>query len=123
MPLFVRAGSIVPMGPVMEYATERLADTIELRVYPGADGQFTLYEDGNDGYQYERGQFAVIAFEWADATRELMIREVKGSFPGMLKHRVFRVVLVKEGHGVGVGMGAMFDKVVEYSGREVRVGL
>ncbi len=85
LPLFVRAGSIVPMGPVMEYATERPADTIELRIYPGADGQFTLYEDGNDGYQYERGQFATIKLEWVDARRELVMRGVKGSFPGMLK--------------------------------------
>jgi alpha-D-xyloside xylohydrolase len=111
------------MGPVMEYATERPADTIELRIYPGADGQFTLYEDGNDGYQYERGQFAVISFEWVDARRELVVHEVKGSFPGMLKHRVFRVVLVKEGHGVEVDAEPAADRVVEYSGREVRVAL
>ena len=123
MPLFVRAGSIVPMGPVMEYATERPADTIELRVYPGADGRFTLYEDGNDGYQYERGQFAVIPLEWVDARKELAIHETKGSFPGMLKHRVFRVVLVREGHGVGEEPETVYDKVVEYSGREVSVGL
>src|SRR5579863_8503781 len=106
MPLFVRAGSIVPMGPVMEYATERPADTIELRIYPGADGEFMLYEDGNDGYQYERGQFAVIVFQWVDGTRELVVRGAKGSFPGMLRHRVFRVVVVKEGHGVGVDVEA-----------------
>jgi alpha-D-xyloside xylohydrolase len=123
MPLYVRAGSIVPMGPVMEYATERPADTIELRIYPGADGRFRLYEDGNDGYQYERGQFAVISFEWVDARRELVVHEVKGSFPGMLKHRVFRVVLVKEGHGVEVDAEPAADKVVEYSGREMRVAL
>jgi alpha-D-xyloside xylohydrolase len=123
MPLFVRAGSIVPMGPLIEYATERPADTIELRVYPGADGQFKLYEDGNDGYQYERGQFAVIPLEWVDARQELVIGAVRGSFPGMLKHRVFRLVLVKEGHGVGVEPRMVFDKVVEYSGREVRVGV
>ena len=121
MPLFVRAGSIVPMGPVMEYATERPADTIELRIYPGADGQFTLYEDANDGYQYERGAFATIAMEWVDTRQELVIRAVKGSFPGMLKHRVFRVVVVKEGHGVAVEPETGFDKVVEYSGREVSV--
>jgi alpha-D-xyloside xylohydrolase len=121
MPLYVRAGSIVPMGPVMEYATERPADTIELRIYPGADGQFTLYEDGSDGYQYERGQFAEIAFEWVDARHELVVQGVKGSFPGMLKHRIFRVVVVKAGHGVGVDTEAAVDQVVEYSGREMSV--
>ena len=123
MPLYVRAGSIVPMGPVMEYATERPADTIELRIYPGADGQFTLYEDANDGYQYERGQFAETRLEWVDARKELVVRGVKGSFPGMLRHRVFRVVLVREGHGVGVDTEEAVDKVVEYSGREVSIAL
>ena len=123
LPLYVRAGSIVPMGPVMEYATERPADTIELRVYAGADGHFTLYEDGNDGYQYEKGQFAVTRFEWVDARRELVIHETKGGFPGMLKHRVFEVVMVKEGHGVGVEEEGSVDKTIEFSGREVKVGL
>jgi alpha-D-xyloside xylohydrolase len=123
LPLYVRAGSIVPMGPVMEYAMERPADTLELRVYPGADGHFVLYEDGNDGYQYERGQFATTRFEWVDSRRELVIKEMKGGFPGMLKRRVFHVVVVKEGHGVGGEVGSEFDKTVEFSGREVRVGL
>ncbi|HET6254976.1 MAG TPA: glycoside hydrolase family 31 protein [Puia sp.] len=123
MPLFVRAGSIVPMGPVMEYATERPADTIELRIYAGADGQFMLYEDGNDGYQYERGAFAEIPMEWVDARRQLVIGGRKGSFPGMLKHRVFRVVVVKEGHGTGAEAEIGADKVVEYSGKEMSVGM
>jgi alpha-D-xyloside xylohydrolase len=121
MPLYVRAGSIVPMGPVMEYATERPADTMELRIYPGADGEFTLYEDGNDGYQYERGQFAETRLEWVDGSRELVIHGTRGGFPEMLRHRVFRMVVVREGHGVGVGVEAAADKVVEYTGREVSV--
>ena len=121
MPLFVRAGSIIPMGPVIEYATERPADTIELRIYPGADGQFTLYEDGNDGYQYEKGSFATTQLEWSDAHKQLKIRETKGSFPGMLKRRVFRIVIVKEGHGTGVDGAEVADKTVEFSGKEVGV--
>jgi alpha-D-xyloside xylohydrolase len=123
MPLYVRAGSIVPMGPVMEYATERPADTIELRIYPGANGQFTLYEDGNDGYQYERGAFATTSFEWLDAPHQLLIRGTKGSFPGMLKRRVFNVVVVKEGHGAGVEEAGTVDKAVEFSGKEMTVEL
>jgi alpha-D-xyloside xylohydrolase len=123
MPLYVRAGSIVPMGPVMEYAMERPADTIELRVYPGANGSFTLYEDENDGYQYEKGLFATTQLDWVDGERQLVIRATKGSFPGMLKHRVFRVVLVKEGRGAGVQPEMTFDKMVEFSGRELRVGV
>ena len=122
IPLYVRAGSIVPMGPVMEYATERPADTIELRIYPGADGQFTLYEDGNDGYQYERGAFATTRLEWVDVRKQLKIHETKGSFPGMLKHRVFKVVVVNEGNGVGVEEGAA-GKVVEFNGKETEVSI
>jgi len=123
MPLYVRAGSIVPMGPVMEYAMERPADTIELRIYPGADGSFTLYEDENDGYQYERGRFATTKLDWVEGGRQLVIHATKGSFPGMLKHRVFRVVLVKEGTGVGEQPETDFDKTVEFSGKELKVQL
>jgi alpha-D-xyloside xylohydrolase len=121
MPLYVRAGSIVPMGPEMEYALERPADTIELRIYPGADGSFTLYEDENDGYQYEKGRFATTQLDWVDGQRQLVIHATKGSFPGMLKHRVFRVVLVKTGRGTGVQPETVFDKTVEFSGRELMV--
>jgi alpha-D-xyloside xylohydrolase len=123
LPLYVRAGSIVPMGPVMEYAEERPADTIELRVYPGADGHFMFYEDGNDGYQYEKGQFAMTKMEWVDSRRELVIHETKGSFPGMLKRRVFHVVMVGEGKGAGADAETRYDKTVEFSGRELRVVL
>jgi alpha-D-xyloside xylohydrolase len=123
MPLYVRAGSIVPMGAVMEYATERPADTIELRIYPGADGQFILYEDGNDGYQYEKGAFATTSFEWVDVRHQLVIHGTKGTFPGMLKRRVFHVVVVKEGHGAGVENETVFEKTVVFEGKEVRVGL
>ncbi len=110
-----------PWGPVLEYATERPADTIELRIYPGENGQFTLYEDGNDGYQYEKGAFATTQLEWDDARKQLKIYETKGSFPGMLKRRVFRVVIVKEGYGVGVERPDVFNKTVEYSGKEITV--
>jgi alpha-D-xyloside xylohydrolase len=92
-----------------------------LRVYPGADGSFTLYEDENDGYQYEKGRFATTQLDWSDGQRQLEIHATKGSFPGMLKHRVFRVVLVTEGHGVGVEMETVIDKTVEFTGRELMV--
>ena len=66
MPLYVKAGSIIPMGPLMEYATEKPANNIELRVYPGADGMFILYEDATDTYNYEKGQWAMLTFSWND---------------------------------------------------------
>jgi alpha-D-xyloside xylohydrolase len=99
--LYVRAGSVVPMGAEMEYATQRPADTIELRVYPGAYGEFTLYEDANDGYEYEQGAFATTKIVYNDKRHELEIGATKGDFPGRLKKRVFNVVLVGEGHGTG----------------------
>ena len=77
------------MGPDVEYATEKPADPIELRVYRGADGDFTLYEDENDNYNYEKGVYATIPMHWNDATQALTIGERKGSFPGMLENRAF----------------------------------
>jgi alpha-D-xyloside xylohydrolase len=121
MPLYVRAGSIVPMGPRMEYATEKMADTIELRIYPGADGQFSLYEDENETYNYEKGQFATINFSWKDKEKLLTIGDSKGSFPGQLKRRVFRVLVVGEGKGIGEDPTAAVDKTVPYMGKAVTV--
>jgi len=89
LPLQVRAGSIIPMGPFVQYAAEKLAEPIELRVYPGAHGSFELYEDENDNYNYEKGAYATIRFDWNDATRTLTIGERQGSFPGMMSSRVF----------------------------------
>ncbi len=121
LPLYVRAGSIVPMGPDVEYAAEKPADPIELRVYRGADGSFTLYEDENDNYDYEKGAYATIPSHWDDATHSLTIGERKGQFSGMLQTRTFRVVFVSEDHGVGIGQTAQPDKVVQYSGKPITV--
>jgi alpha-D-xyloside xylohydrolase len=117
LPLLVRAGSIVPLGPELQYATEKPADPIELRVYTGADGGFTLYEDENDGYAYEKGVHATIALRWDDARRQLTLEERQGQFPGMLGSRTFQVVLVREGHGTGGDATAAPDRVVTYDGK------
>jgi alpha-D-xyloside xylohydrolase len=121
IPLFVRGGSIVPIGPDMEYAAEKPADPIELRVYPGANANFTLYEDENDNYNYEKGARATIRLDWDDAARKLTIGERQGKFPGMLETRTFRVVFVSDNHGVGIEPTAQPDKIVEYSGKLVAV--
>jgi alpha-D-xyloside xylohydrolase len=121
MPLFVKAGSILPMGPKVQYATEKKWDNLEIRVYPGADGKFTLYEDENDNYDYEKGIYSTIAFTWDDAKKELTISDVKGSFPGMLKTRTFQVVIVSPNHGTGVGVTDQIEKVVNYTGAEKKV--
>jgi len=93
VPMFVRAGSILPLGPEMQYVGERSWDHLEIRVYPGADGAFVLYEDEGDNYNYERGACSTITFKWNDNTRQLTIGTRKGDFPGMLKSRRFTVVL------------------------------
>jgi alpha-D-xyloside xylohydrolase len=121
LPLYVRAGSILPLGPEMEWSTQKPEDPIELRVYRGADGDFTLYEDENDNYDYEKGVYATIPLHWDDAKQVLTIGDRKGQFPGMLASRTFRVVFVGENHGVGVGASDRADRVVQYAGKEMRV--
>jgi len=123
MPLLVRAGSIVPMGPFVQYAAEKPADPIELRIYPGADGSFTLYEDENDTYNYEKGVYATIVFHWNDRKRQLAIDARNGEFPGMLKTRAFQLVLVAKNHGTGVEVTANPDRVVQYNGEPQTVQL
>ena len=115
----MKAGSIIPMGPFLQYTTEKPADPIELRIYPGADVTFTLYED--DNYNYEKGIFATIDFQWNDAEKSLTIAKRKGEFPGMLKMRTFKVVLVSESHGEGLEIEEGADKVLEYNGEEIKV--
>ena len=109
-PLYVRAGSILPLGPDVQYATERPWDDLELRVYPGADGTFTLYEDEGDGFGYEQGAYTETPLSWNDRSRTLTIGKRKGSFPGMLSTRQFRITL-PDGSA----------KAVRYTGKAVSV--
>jgi alpha-D-xyloside xylohydrolase len=100
MPLFVKAGSILPLGPLQQYVGEVKLDTLEIQIYPGANGQFLLYEDEGDNYNYERQQYSTINFSWNNAHKLLTIGGRKGNYSGMLKNRVFDIVLVKKGtHG------------------------
>ncbi len=120
MPLYVRAGSIVPMGPVVEYATQNPGAPIELRIYPGADGSFEFYEDENDNYNYEKGAHATFTLNWNDKARLLSISATKGHFAAMVKQHIFNVVIVGNGHGVNVG-STKADKVVKYNGKAMQV--
>ena len=92
VPMFVRAGSILPLGSVMQYTGQQAWDKLEIRVYPGADGTFTLYEDEGDNYNYEQGVFSTITFSWDESRQVLTIGSRQGSFPGMLNSRLFHVV-------------------------------
>jgi alpha-D-xyloside xylohydrolase len=121
LPLYIRAGSILPLGPEEEWSTQKPADPIELRIYRGANADFTLYEDENDNYDYEKGGYSTIGLHWDDAQHTLTIGERKGQFPGMLESRAFRVVFVTENHGAGVNPASEPDKIVQYSGKQMTV--
>jgi alpha-D-xyloside xylohydrolase len=121
IPLYIRAGSIVPMGPDEEWATEKPADPIEVRVYRGADGDFMLYEDENDNYNYEHGVYATIPLHWDDGKQALTIGDRHGQFPGMLTNRKFQIVFVGENHGTGIAPSDTFDKTVTYAGKAITV--
>ena len=120
MPLFVRAGSILPYGPAIQYAMER-DDPMELRVYGGANGEFTLYEDEGDNYDYENGEYATVPISWNETTQTLTIGQRQGSFPGLLKERTFRVVWVSPGHGTGMMSSARVNAIVRYVGQAVKI--
>ena len=112
VPMFVRAGSILPLAPEMQYVGEKTWDQLEIRVYPGADGSFLLYEDEGDSYQYEKGAYATIAFQWHNATHTLTIGAQQGSYPGMLKSRQFIITLPD---------GTI--KTVDYKGQQTNISL
>jgi alpha-D-xyloside xylohydrolase len=118
MPLYVKAGSILPMGPQVQYATEKKWDELEIRIYPGNHGRFVLYEDENDNYNYEKGMYSTIAFSWNNATRQLTIGARKGNFTGMLTSRTFNVVLMDAKNGASKNTAKKIQPVT-YTGKEL----
>jgi alpha-D-xyloside xylohydrolase len=120
IPLYVRAGSIVPMGPMIQYAMQAI-DPLEIRIYKGQDGSFSLYEDDGDTYDYETGSYSTIQFTWSDSGKTLTIGARSGSYAGMPMTRTFNVVWVGASHGTDVGVTATPDKVVNYDGSAVTV--
>jgi alpha-D-xyloside xylohydrolase len=123
MPLYVKAGSILPIGPKVQYAEEKKWDNLDICIYEGADGEFTLYEDENENYDYENGVYSTIIFSWDDAKQTLTISERKGSFPGMLEERKFNIIKVSKGKVAGDGVVDEFDKVITYTGQKKSVKL
>jgi len=119
--LFIRAGSIVPLGPEIEYAGQMPDAPIEIRIYRGADGSFNLYEDQGDGYQYEHGDYALIPIHWNDSKDTLTFGDRVGAFAGMANERTFRVVLVGPEHGSGESISSSADAVVKYLGKSKEV--
>lgn len=121
IPLYVKAGSIVPLGAEVEYATQQPDAPITLRIYPGADADFTLYEDEGDNYDYEKGAHATIPLHWNDATGTLSIGARQGQYPGMPAKRNFRVVVVDSTHGIGAQTQSDTGRTVSYDGSAVEV--
>jgi alpha-D-xyloside xylohydrolase len=121
IPLYVKAGTILPIGPKVQYATEKKWDNLEIRVYEGAKGEFTLYEDENDNYNYEKGLYSTIGFKWNNTTRTLTIGKRQGDFPGILKERAFQIVLVSPEKRTGGAVNGNAAKIVKYNGLENKV--
>ncbi len=122
IPLYVREGAILPYGPAIQYSNEKPASEITLYVYAGQNGSFTLYEDEGENYNYEKGQYARIPFEYDEATHSLTIGERQGEFPGMLKERNFHIVLVDKTHPQPYNPDAR-GKTVNYDGKKQVVKL
>ena len=112
VPMFVRAGSILPLGPEMQYVGEKTWDNLEIRIYPGADGEFTLYEDEGDNYNYEKGYHSEIIFKWNDRTRALSISARQGGYKGMIFERKFNITLP---NGT--------QRTIDYNGNQIEVKL
>ena len=121
IPLFIKAGSIIPIGPEVQYTSEKAADPISLYVYTGADGTFSIYEDENINYNYEKGQFSEIPLSYNEAEKTLTIGNRKGEFAGMLKQRTFNVIKVSKEQPVGINQNNKSDKVITYSGSELKI--
>jgi alpha-D-xyloside xylohydrolase len=120
-PLYVRAGTIVPLGPIMQYATEKPEAPYEIRIYPGANASFTLYEDDNETYNYEKGEYATYELSWDDAARILTVGPRKGTYPGMVLSRELRVVVAAPSQNAGIDEGSVSAKTITYRGQQVQL--
>ena len=123
MPLFVKSGSIIPLGPKVQHTGEGVNAPYELRIYPGSDGEFIMYEDEGDNYNYEKGAYAEYRIRWSDSGRQLIFEDRAGSFDGMVNERIFNIVIVDKNHGTGIDETVTFDKSVVYKGHRLVVEL
>lgn len=121
MPLYIKAGAIIPFGPDLQYASEKLADPLELRVYTGDNGTFNLYEDEGENHNYENGEFSNIPFNWDETSQTLTIGERSGTFKNMLQERTINIVFVDETKGTGDLVSTKIDKTVTYNGKEIKI--
>ncbi|MBC7889340.1 MAG: DUF5110 domain-containing protein [Ferruginibacter sp.] len=121
MPLFIKEGSIIPCGPAIQYTAEKKADPVTLYVYTGRDAAFTLYEDENTNYNYEKGAFATISFSYNEAVKTLVIGERKGNFNGMLQKRSFNIIWVNKQKAAPLDADVKADVKLTYTGKELTI--
>ena len=120
MPIHVKEGSILVLGPQVQSAEEAV-NTLEIRIYPGSDADFTLYEDQGDSYSYESGARATIPMHWDDRRHVLTVGPTDGRFPNMPKQLTLRIVSVRAGQGVGVLPEDSADRVIQFDGHRIEV--
>lgn len=123
IPVFVKSGSILPIGRALQYTGEHPQDELTLYVYDGANASFVLYEDEGDNYNYEKGQYSTIDFTYDHDKGVLSIGAAKGAFPGMLTNRVFHIILVTEQNAVGIDSAKPVRKTVKYRGKAATINL
>lgn len=121
VPVYVKAGSIIPTGPALQYTSEKTADPLTLYVYTGKDASFTLYEDEGTNYNYEKGKFTEIPFSWDEKNKRLSIGDRKGEFTGMLQKRRFRIVLITPDRSIGIDQAVKPAKVLQYNGKKTGI--
>jgi alpha-D-xyloside xylohydrolase len=121
IPIFVKEGSILPFGPDIQYTTEKKADPITLYVYTGSNGSFDLYEDENLNYNYEKGAYSIIPVSFNQESKTLTIGERKGSFPGMLPERTFRIIWVTKDTPASLNYDAATKEIIKYTGKAITI--
>ncbi len=117
IPVYVKAGTVLPVGPKVQYAMQQSSDPLKLFIYPGADGEFTLYEDEGENYNYGNDRYSEIRLKWNDAQRYLTIDNRKGDFKGMIPDREFELIVVREGIG---RLESKDAKRIAYHGQRVQ---
>jgi alpha-D-xyloside xylohydrolase len=118
MPVFVKEGSIIPIGPGLQYTSQKPADTITLFVYTGNNASFNLYEDEDTNYNYEKGMFATIQIDYNEDDRSLTINDRKGEFPGMLQKRIFNIIWITKSREKNLDFDQQPDERVLYGGEK-----